>query len=38
MMRILDRLFRLYENYRHYRQMGIDSQQAWQLAKLTLPE
>ena len=38
MMRLMDRLFRLYGNYRHYRHMGIDSQQAWHLAKLTLPD
>ncbi len=38
MLRILDRLFLLYENYRQFRQMGVHFQQAWQLARLTLPD
>lgn len=37
MMRTLTRLARLYENYRYYRQMGAHMQEAWSLAKMTLP-
>jgi hypothetical protein len=29
---------RFIENYRFYRNLGIESQQAWHLAKMTLPE
>ncbi|MDO8990309.1 MAG: hypothetical protein Q7U91_11835 [Sideroxyarcus sp.] len=38
MLRKLAKLFNFYENYRYYRHLGIQSQQAWQLAKVTLPD
>ncbi len=36
-MRTFSRLARLFENYRYYRQLGAHMQEAWQLAKMTLP-
>lgn len=37
MFRTLANLARFYENYRYYRQRGMHAQEAWQLAKVTLP-
>ena len=38
MLRIFSRLARFFGNYRYYRQMGAHAQEAWYLAKMTLPE
>ena len=38
MLRTITNLARLLENYRYYRQLGMHAQQAWQLAKVTLPD
>jgi hypothetical protein len=38
MLRKLSKIFNFYENYRYYRHLGIQSQQAWQLARVTLPD
>jgi len=38
MLRTFSKLARFFGNYRYYRQLGIHSQEAWHLAKMTLPE
>ncbi len=38
MFRTLASLFRFLGNYRYYRNLGIHTQQAWNLAKSTLPD
>jgi hypothetical protein len=38
MMRTLSRLAKFYGNYRYYRQMGVHTIEAWNLARLTLPD
>jgi hypothetical protein len=38
MLSTLANLARLFENYRYYRNLGIDIQEAWRLAKVTLPD
>ncbi len=38
MLRTFSHLARLFENYRYYRQLGVHVQEAWHLAKVTLPD
>ena len=38
MFRTLANIARFFENYRYYRNQGMHAQQAWQLAKVTLPD
>lgn len=38
MFRTLSNLTRFFENYRYYRHLGIHAQEAWRLAKVTLPD
>jgi hypothetical protein len=38
MIRSFSRIARFYGNYRYYRLLGIHMQEAWYLAKMTLPE
>jgi hypothetical protein len=38
MFRTLSNIARFYGNYRYYRHMGVHILEAWQLAKLTLPD
>jgi hypothetical protein len=38
MLRTLTKLAQFWSNYRYYRLMGIHVQEAWNLARLTLPD
>ena len=38
MGRTFSNLVRFFGNYRYYRNLGMGTQQAWQLAKMTLPD
>jgi hypothetical protein len=38
MLRSLAKLARFFGNYRYYRQLGMHAQEAWHLAKMTLPD
>jgi hypothetical protein len=38
MLNTLANFARLFENYRYYRNLGIDILEAWRLAKVTLPD
>lgn len=38
MLRTFNEFARFLGNYRYYRRRGIQSQYAWQLAKMTMPE
>jgi hypothetical protein len=38
MFRAFENIARFFENYRFYRNLGMHAQQAWQLAKVTLPD
>ena len=38
MLRAIVELARFFENYRYYRHLGMQVQEAWHMAKITLPE
>jgi hypothetical protein len=38
MMNALSKFARLLGNYRYYRHLGIPTREAWEMAKVTLPD